>query len=58
MAEDAKAKDPQILAQGVWEAVTAAKPKARYAVGHDPATAVTTKRPAQLFDKLIATMFR
>ena len=55
--EDAKAKDPGILAKAVWDAVNSSKPKDRYAVGHNAASSVTTRLPARVFDSIIKKTF-
>jgi NAD(P)-dependent dehydrogenase (short-subunit alcohol dehydrogenase family) len=51
--EDAKARDPHILAEAVWDAVNASKPKARYAVGHNARTGLVTMMPAAVLDRIL-----
>ncbi len=52
-AEDAKARDPHILARAVYRAVTTAKPKQRYAVCHSVNTEIMTRLPSRIIDRIL-----
>ncbi|WP_433759503.1 SDR family NAD(P)-dependent oxidoreductase [Nocardia sp. CA-135398] len=51
--EQSRAHNPQILAEAVWEAATAAKPRRRYSVRPDPRRALMHRLPDSLLDPLL-----
>ncbi|BBH18431.1 short-chain dehydrogenase/reductase [Nocardioides baekrokdamisoli] len=51
--EQAKAHDPAVLAEVIWQAATAAKPKARYSVKPDPARTLMHRLPTSVVDRLL-----
>jgi NAD(P)-dependent dehydrogenase (short-subunit alcohol dehydrogenase family) len=50
---DGRARDPRLLAEIVWTATTAAKPKRRYRAHHDRASAFMSLLPDGLIDRLM-----
>lgn len=51
--EESKAHDPALLAQVIWQAATASKPKARYSVRPDAARTVMHRLPTAVVDRLL-----
>jgi NAD(P)-dependent dehydrogenase (short-subunit alcohol dehydrogenase family) len=50
---DAKARDPRLLAEIVWEATTAPNPRRRYRAHHDRPSAIISALPDGLVDRLM-----
>jgi NAD(P)-dependent dehydrogenase (short-subunit alcohol dehydrogenase family) len=51
--ESAKAHDPALLADVIWDAATSARPKARNSVKPDPARSVMHRMPAGAVDRIL-----
>lgn len=51
--EESKAHDPALLADVIWEAATAARPRVRYSVKPDAARTVMHRLPTGLVDRLL-----
>lgn len=51
--EEGRAGDPAVLAETVWEAVTAGRPRARYRVGTDPRRRIMHHLPVPVADRLL-----
>ena len=51
--EQAKAHDPALLAEVIWQAATTSKPKVRYSVKPDAARTVMHRLPTAMVDRLL-----
>jgi NAD(P)-dependent dehydrogenase (short-subunit alcohol dehydrogenase family) len=51
--EEAKAHDPALLAEVIWQAATVAKPQARYSVKPDAARTIMHRLPTTVVDRLL-----
>ena len=56
--EQASANDPAVLAEAIWDAATAAKPRAHYSVRPDRRRVIMAWLPHRVTDRLLKKTFR